>query len=129
MRNRSGLDIKNPYLFVSKPDCTILMQSALKGEVSILIGEKKKIGLNIRINLQSVGLILVQITRNQRKKESDALKWVLNGLLVAHKLKEKPHLLGQDSRSFYGNKDVEITCSKNVHADSGKNRKLHASEA
>ena len=101
MGNRSGLDIKNPYLSVSKPDCTILMQSALKGEVSILIGEKKKIGLNIRINLQSVGLILVQITRKQRKKESDALKWVLTGLLVAHKLKEKPHLLMQDSRSFY----------------------------
>ena len=47
MGNRSGLCIKNHYLSVSKPDCTILIQSALKGEVSILIGEKKKTGLNI----------------------------------------------------------------------------------
>ena len=48
MGNRSGLCIKNHYLSVSTPDCTILIQSALKGEVSILIGEKKKTGLNIR---------------------------------------------------------------------------------
>ena len=68
--------------------------------------KKRKQDRILGINLQSVDFILVPIARKQREKESDALKWVLNGLLVAHKLKEKPHLLGQDSRSFYGNKEA-----------------------